>query len=52
MQLLFGYIVQSGNAVLLILARREGELSMLYPIIALTYVWVNILARSIFSTIR
>src|SRR5438270_5732929 len=33
-ELLLGYFVQSGNAILLILALREGELSMLYPIIA------------------
>jgi drug/metabolite transporter (DMT)-like permease len=47
-QLVLGYIVQSGNALLLILALREGELSMLYPIIALTYVWVNLLAMYFF----
>src|ERR1019366_10762410 len=43
-ELLAGYGVQSGNALLLILALRDGELSMLYPIIALTYVWVNLLS--------
>lgn len=47
-QLVLGYVVQSGNALLLILALREGELSMLYPIIALTYVWVNVLAMYFF----
>lgn len=46
--LLAGYIVQSGNALLLILALRDGELSMLYPIIALTYVWVNLLSMYFF----
>jgi multidrug transporter EmrE-like cation transporter len=46
--LLLGYIVQSGNALLLILALRDGELSMLYPIIALTYVWVNLLSMYFF----
>jgi drug/metabolite transporter (DMT)-like permease len=29
--------------VAMVLALREGELSMLYPIIALTYVWVTLL---------
>jgi multidrug transporter EmrE-like cation transporter len=29
---------------LLVLALRYGELSVLYPIIALTYVWVSILS--------
>jgi drug/metabolite transporter (DMT)-like permease len=47
-QLVLGYALQSGNALLLILALREGELSMLYPIIALTYVWVNLLAMYFF----
>ncbi len=47
-QLLSGFFVQSGNALLLILALRDGELSMLYPIIALTYVWVNLLSMYFF----
>jgi multidrug transporter EmrE-like cation transporter len=46
--LLLGYVVQSGNALLLILALRDGQLSMLYPIIALTYVWVNLLSMYFF----
>jgi len=29
--------------IAMVLALREGELSMLYPIIALTYVWVTLL---------
>ncbi len=32
------------NTVLMIFALRDGELSILYPIIALTYVWVTILS--------
>ena len=32
------------NAVLFVLALRDGELSLLYPIIALTYVWVSLLS--------
>ena len=46
--LLLGYAAHSGNALLLILALRDGELSMLYPIIALTYVWVNLLSMYFF----
>ena len=46
--LLLGYGFHSGNALLLILALRDGELSMLYPIIALTYVWVNLLSMYFF----
>lgn len=39
-----GYCLYGINAVLFVLALREGELSLLYPIIALTYVWVSILS--------
>jgi multidrug transporter EmrE-like cation transporter len=47
--LILGYTAHSGNALLLILALRDGELSMLYPIIALTYVWVNLLSMYFFN---
>jgi drug/metabolite transporter (DMT)-like permease len=43
-ELLAGYACLAVNTGLLILALREGELSVLYPIIALTYVWVTILS--------
>ena len=46
--LIFGFCAHSLNALLLILALRDGELSMLYPIIALTYVWVNLLSMYFF----
>ena len=34
--------------VLLVLALRKGQLSMLYPVIALTFVWVAVLSVIIF----
>jgi drug/metabolite transporter (DMT)-like permease len=37
--LFFGYCLSAGTALLLILALRDGELSTLYPIIAMSYVW-------------
>lgn len=43
-----GYAMYGISAVLLILALRHGELSILYPVIALTYVWVAILSVVIF----
>lgn len=46
--LVTGYFLHACNALLLILALRDGELSMLYPIIALTYVWVNLLSMYFF----
>lgn len=42
--LVLGYSLYGINTVLLALALRDGELSMLYPIIALTYVWVAALS--------
>ena len=42
--LVAGYTLYGINTLMLVLALREGELSMLYPIIALTYVWVTLLS--------
>ena len=47
LQLLIGYALYGINTLLLVLALREGELSMLYPIIALTYVWVILLSYTL-----
>jgi len=42
--LLAGYSLYGLNTVLLVFALRDGELSILYPVIALTYVWVTVLS--------
>jgi multidrug transporter EmrE-like cation transporter len=42
--LIVGYTLYGVNTLMLVLALRNGELSMLYPIIALTYVWVTLLS--------
>ena len=47
MPLMGGYTLYGINTVMLVLALREGELSMLYPIIALTYVWVTLLSYTL-----
>lgn len=47
-QLVAGYSLYGISTVLLVVALRHGELSMLYPIIALTYVWVAILSVVVF----
>jgi len=49
--LLGGYSLYGLNTVLLVFALRDGELSILYPIIALTYVWVTILSVIFFHEI-
>jgi multidrug transporter EmrE-like cation transporter len=43
-----GYALYGISTGLLILALRKGELSLLYPVISLTYVWVTILSLVIF----
>ena len=43
-----GYALYGINTVMLVLALRHGELSLLYPIITLTYVWVTGLSVYLF----
>ena len=43
-RLFAGYSCYGISTVLLVGALREGQLSILYPVIALTYVWVCILS--------
>jgi len=45
--LVAGYMLYGVNTLMLVLALRHGELSMLYPIIALTYVWVTLLSYGV-----
>jgi drug/metabolite transporter (DMT)-like permease len=42
--LFVGYSLYGLGAVLFTIALRDGELSVLYPVISLTYVWVAILS--------
>lgn len=42
-----GLVLYGINTGLLILALRDGELSLLYPVISLTYVWVTIMSVTI-----
>ena len=46
--LFLGYCLYGIFAVLMVYALRHGELSILYPVIALTFVWVSILSAMIF----
>jgi uncharacterized membrane protein len=47
--LLAGFIFYGLGAIVLILALREGELSILYPFIALSFVWVALLSIQLFG---
>ncbi len=46
--LIAGCILYGIGAILLILALRKGELSVLYPFIALGFVWVALLSIVVF----
>ena len=43
-----GLTLYGFSTILLILALRDGELSLLYPVISLTYVWVTIMSVMVF----
>ena len=43
-----GYALYGVMTVILVVALRHGELSVLYPVIALSYVWVAIVSVLIF----
>jgi multidrug transporter EmrE-like cation transporter len=47
--LMAGYSLYGISTVLLVLALRDGELSILYPVISLTYVWVAFLSLIFFK---
>ena len=46
--LMGGYCLYGLSTLLLVVALKDGELSLLYPVIALTYVWVTVLSFLIF----
>jgi multidrug transporter EmrE-like cation transporter len=48
MPLIGGLSLYGVSTLLLVLALKDGELSMLYPVIALTYVWVTGLSFLVF----
>ena len=48
-RLFAGYCLYGVNTFLMALALKGRELSRLYPIIALTYVWVNLLSMYFFG---
>ena len=41
--LIAGYALLGINTLMMVLALKDGEMSLLYPIIALTYVWTTLL---------
>lgn len=47
--LMAGYTLYGISTILLVLALRHGQLSLLYPVISLTYVWVTALSVFVFK---
>ena len=47
--LIVGLLLYAFALVLVLRAYKEGELSVLYPIFALSYIWVVLLSNFIFS---
>ena len=43
-----GYSMYGVSTILLVLALRHGQLSLLYPVFAMTYVWVAVLSVVVF----
>ncbi len=43
-----GYALLGASTALFVLALRKGELSLLYPVLTLGYVWVTVLSVVIF----
>ena len=46
--LIAGFVLYAIGAAMLIIALRGGELSVLYPFIALSFVWVALISRFFF----
>ena len=46
--LLAGYALYGVATILMVLAFKDGELGVLYPIISLSYVWVTLLSPVFF----
>ena len=47
--LIAGYALYGINTLMMVLALRDGEMSLLYPIIALTYVWTTLLSYTLLN---
>ena len=45
--LISGLLLYGGFTLAMVLALKQGELSMLYPIISLSYVWVTLLSYTV-----
>lgn len=49
--LIFGFLCYGFGAILMILALRQGNLSLVYPFFSLSYIWVAISSTYFFNEI-
>lgn len=47
--IVIGFILYGIGAVILLICLKHGELSVIYPIVAMSFIWVNILSPRFFS---
>ena len=47
--LISGIIIYAVGAILFVIALKGGDVSILYPIIATSYIWVNLLSKYILN---
>ena len=47
---LLGFVSYGIGAALMILALRKGELSLVYPVAATSYIWVSLISPRLFPT--
>lgn len=48
--ILVGFVLYGIGAVILLICLKHGELSVIYPLIALSFIWVNLLSPRFFPT--
>ena len=49
--ILIGAVAYVGSAVVLLFALKGGELSVLYPIVSTSYIWVTLLSSTLFHEV-
>jgi len=48
-QLILGMFIYALSALLFVVALKHGNLSILYPIIAMSYVWITLISKFFFK---
>ncbi len=48
--IIVGFVLYGIGAVILLICLKHGELSVIYPIVAMSFIWVNIISPKFFPT--